>query len=131
MGITLILAIATGLLITGAFILNNHNHDYLALTSVLGAVITGVPCLICIVAIIITAISTPRELPSYQAQAAEYQALIDNPPSEDITFDALYGDIVEFNARVRQEQAKSGSFWHTGLYSSLWNEVPLVDLHID
>lgn len=127
MGIILILAVATVILILLAFLFCAKDHDGLMLVSGGLAGATGVICIILLIALIGTVIDAPLELPALQAQAAEYQALVDSH-SEDTDFDALYANIVIFNERVRENCNKSESFWLKGLHSPLWHEVPLVEL---
>lgn len=127
MGIILILAVATVIFILLAFIFSNKDHDGLTFVSGALAGLAGVVCFILLIALIGTAISAPKELPALQAQAAEYQALVDLH-SEDTDFDALYANIVCFNKMVREKCNKSESPWLTGLCSPLWHEVPLVEL---
>ena len=127
MGIILILAVATVILILLAFLFCTKDHDGLMFVSGGLACATGVVCFILLITLIGTVINAPKELPALQAQAAEYQALVDSY-SEDTNFDALYADIVSFNERVRENCNKSESFWVTGLYSPLWYEVPTVTL---
>ena len=127
MGIILILAAAIVMFILLACLFSNKGHDGLEIISGSLAGITGVTCIILLIALIGTAIGAPKEIPALQAQAAEYQALVDSR-SKDTDFDALYANIVCFNERVRENCNRSESPWLKGLYSPLWHEVPTVTL---
>ena len=127
MGIILILAAVIVIFTILAFLLDSKCHDGLAIISGGLAVATGMICLLLLIAVIGTAIGAPKELPALQAQAAEYQALVDSH-SQDTDFDALYANIVTFNERVRENRDKSESFWLKGLYSPIWHDVPTVNI---
>ena len=71
MGIILILAAAIVIFILLACLFSNKGHDGLEIISGSLAGITGVTCIILLIALIGTAIGAPKEIPALQAQAAQ------------------------------------------------------------
>lgn len=94
---------------------------------------TGISFLVagvCALCVICTAITAPLEFPSYLYKAETYQSLVDNADPSAITdHNALYIEIVDFNKETLQHRRFANSFWTRGTVSSLWNDVPIVELH--
>lgn len=85
---------------------------------------------VCTTIVIITAITAPLDFPAYIYKAETYQSLVDNADPFTITdHNALYIEIVNFNEETLQHRRFANSFWTRGMTSSLWNDIPLVELH--
>lgn len=85
---------------------------------------------ICAACVILTAITAPLDFPSYLYKAETYQSLVDNADPSAITdHNALYIEIVNFNKEILQYRRFANSFWTRGMVSSLWNDIPIVELH--
>lgn len=84
----------------------------------------------CALCVILTAITAPLDFPSYLYKAETYQSLVDNADPSAITdHNALYIEIVNFNKEILQYRRFANSFWTRGMVSSLWNDIPIVELH--
>lgn len=118
--------------IIGLFLMHKTDDDF-STQNFISFCFTAVSFLVaavCAVCVILTAITAPLDFPAILYKAETYQSLVDSADPSAITdHNALYIEIVNFNEKTLQCRRVANSFWTRGMESSLWNDVPIVELH--